>query len=186
MQARRSTVLALCIAITLVQAQQLPMEPVHDSGQSIAGAYEGWFPNQDGTYSLLVGYFNRNVKEELDIPIGPNNRIDPGGPDQGQPTHFLPRRQWGMFTVAVPKDFGSQKITWTIIAHGKTTSGIFLGERRSALQAHIFHFCAGQVVHEQNRLTIADAGVARFNCVIGMSVRENQVRPAVIVVIKKA
>jgi len=105
----------------LLEAQQLPMEPVHDSGQSVTGAYEGWFQNQDGTYSLLVGYFNRNVKEELDIPIGPNNRIDPGGPDQGQPTHFLPRRQWGMFTVTVPKDFGSQKLTWTIVANGKAT-----------------------------------------------------------------
>ena len=42
--------------------------------------------------------------QELDIPIGPNNRIEPGGPDMGQPTHFLPGRQWGMFTVPVPKD----------------------------------------------------------------------------------
>lgn len=121
MQARRLTVPVLCIAITLLQAQQLPMEPVHDSGQSVTGAYEGWFPNQDGTYSLLVGYFNRNVKEELDIPVGPNNRIDPGGPDQGQPTHLLPRRQWGVFTVIVPKDFGSQKLIWTIVANGKAT-----------------------------------------------------------------
>src|SRR6202049_3743564 len=121
MQARRLTFPVLCISITLLQAQQLPMEPVHDSGQSVTGAYEGWFKNQDGTYSLLVGYFNRNVKEELDIPVGPNNHIDPGGPDQGQPTHFLPRRQWGMFTVTVPKDFGSQKLIWTIVANGKAT-----------------------------------------------------------------
>ena len=72
------------------------------------------------------------------------------------------------------------------IAHGKTARGIFLGKRRPALQAHIFHSCAGQVVHQKDRLTIAYACVARFNCVIGMSVRENQIRPAVIVVIKKA
>ena len=111
MQARRLTVPRSFAfgAGGALQAQQLPMEPVHDSGQSVTGAFEGWFQNQDGTYSLLVGYFNRNVKEELDIPVGPNNRIDPGGPDQGQPTHFLPRRQWGVFTVTVPKDFGSTK-----------------------------------------------------------------------------
>ena len=54
----------------------------------MTGAFEGWFPNQDGTFSLLVGYYNRNLREAVDIPIGPNNTIEPGGPDQGQPTHF--------------------------------------------------------------------------------------------------
>ena len=103
------------------QPRQLPFEPLHDSGQSVTGAYEGWFPNPDGSFSLLVGYFNRNLKEELDIPIGPDNRIEPGGPDRGQPTHFLPRRQWGMFTITVPKDFGNGTLTWTLAAHRQTT-----------------------------------------------------------------
>lgn len=101
--------------------QQLLVQPPHDAGQSVTGAYEGWFPNPDGTFSLLFGYLNRNYKEELDIPIGPENRIEPGGPDQGQPTHFLTRRQWGVFTVTVPKDFGTKKLTWTLTANGMTT-----------------------------------------------------------------
>jgi len=101
---------------------QLPLDAAHDAGQGVTAAYEGWFKNSDGTFSLLVGYFNRNVKEILDIPIGPDNRIDPGGPDQGQPTHFLPRRQWGVFTITVPADFGDRKLTWTLAAHGKTTA----------------------------------------------------------------
>jgi hypothetical protein len=101
---------------------QLPMEPLHDSGQSVTGAFEGWFKNADGSFSLLFGYFNRNLKEELDIPIGPNNRIEPGGPDQGQPTHFLPRRHWGVFTVTVPKDFGDQRLNWTLTANHQMTT----------------------------------------------------------------
>ncbi|MEO8051046.1 MAG: hypothetical protein ABI833_11585 [Acidobacteriota bacterium] len=101
--------------------QQLRLEPPHDSGQSVTPAFEGWFANADGTYSILYGYFNRNMKQELDIPIGTDNKIEPGGPDQGQPTHFLTRRQWGVFTVTVPKDFGSNKVTWTITANGVTT-----------------------------------------------------------------
>jgi hypothetical protein len=105
----------------LVWAQQLLTGPNHDSGQSVTGAFEGWFKNEDGTFSLLFGYFNRNLKQELDIPIGPNNRIDTGGPDRGQPTHFLPRRQWGVFTVTVPKDFGSSQLTWTLTANGVST-----------------------------------------------------------------
>lgn len=101
---------------------QLPLEPPRDAGNSVTPAYEGWFQNEDGTYSLLVGYFNRNMKETLDIPIGPNNRIEPGGPDMGQPTHFLPRRQWGVFVIKVPADFGTKKYTWTIVSNGKTQS----------------------------------------------------------------
>jgi hypothetical protein len=108
--------------VWLAGAQSLPLEPFHSSGQSVTAAFEGWFPNPDGTFSILLGYYNRNQKQELDIPIGPDNKIEPGGPDRGQPTHFLPGRQWGMFAVTVPKDFGTQKISWTLTANGKTTT----------------------------------------------------------------
>ncbi len=108
---------------TLYAQGQLPgVEPLHDSGQDVTPAFEGWYKNADGTFDLLFGYQNRNLKEELDIPIGPNNRIEPGNPDQGQPTHFMPRRGWGIFTVTVPKDFGTKKVTWTLIANGRTNS----------------------------------------------------------------
>jgi hypothetical protein len=100
---------------------QLPGEPVKESGLSVTGAFEGWYPNSDGSYSVLVGYFNRNSKQTFDIPVGPNNRIEPGGPDQGHPTHFLPRRQWGVFTIREPKDFGKNELTWTLVSNGQTT-----------------------------------------------------------------
>jgi len=98
---------------------ELPTAPLENAGQDITGAFEGWFKNPDGTFSLLVGYFNRNLKQVIDIPVGPNNHIEPGGPDQGQPTHFLPRRQWGVFTITVPKDFGEKKLNWTIVTSGR-------------------------------------------------------------------
>jgi hypothetical protein len=110
----------LCASCSIAWGQT-PLEPPHDNGQSVTGAFEGWFKDADGSIRLLVGYFNRNLKEELDIPVGPDNRIEPGGPDQGQPTHFLPRRQWGVFTITVPKDFGAKKLTWTLTAHRQTT-----------------------------------------------------------------
>jgi hypothetical protein len=101
---------------------QLPLQPARDAGQGVTPAFEGWYENGDGSFSLLIGYFNRNLKETLDIPVGANNRIEPGGPDQGQPTHFLPRRGWGVFTIKVPKDFGDKRLTWTITANGQTNS----------------------------------------------------------------
>jgi len=102
-------------------AQDLGIEPHREAGQSVTGVYEGWFQNPDGTYSLLAGYYNRNLVQALDIPVGPNNKIEPGNPDRGQPTYFLPGRQWGLFVITVPKDFGTQKLTWTIVANGKST-----------------------------------------------------------------
>jgi hypothetical protein len=104
------------------QAPVLPLGPNRNAGEAVTAAFEGWFYRPDGSVNLLVGYFNRNLKQVLDIPVGPNNRIEPGGPDYGQPTHFLPRRQWGVFTIPVPKDFGDRKLTWTIVANGFTTS----------------------------------------------------------------
>ena len=103
-------------------APQLPLEPKHDSGQGVTGAFEGWYQNPDGTFNILVGYYNRNLKQDLDIPVGPNNKVEPGGPDQGQPTHFLPGRQWGVFTIKVPKDFGDKKLVWSITVNGKTNT----------------------------------------------------------------
>jgi hypothetical protein len=119
----RTASLLLCLLsagfFAVLRAQNLPLEPVHETGASVTGAFEGWFKNADGTYSLLFGYFNRNTKQELDIPIGPNNRIDGGGPDQGQPTHFLTGRQWGMFSVRVPANFDKNKLIWTLVANGQ-------------------------------------------------------------------
>ncbi|HLI86833.1 MAG TPA: hypothetical protein VKV17_23200 [Bryobacteraceae bacterium] len=112
---------AALIGTALVWGQGLPFEPSHESGAGVTGAFEGWFKYPDGSYGLLLGYFNRNTKQELDIPIGPENHIDPGGPDRGQPTHFLPGRGWGMFTIKVPSNFGDGKLTWTIVANGNNT-----------------------------------------------------------------
>jgi hypothetical protein len=106
---------------SLAWGQSLPLEPHHETGASVTGAFEGWFKNPDGTFSLLFGYFNRNTGQEPDIPIGPENNIEPGGPDRGQPTHFLAGRGWGMFAVKVPADFKDNKLKWTIVANGQNT-----------------------------------------------------------------
>ena len=102
--------------------QELVMEPLKDSGLNVYPAFEGWYQNKDGSYTLLIGYYNRNKKQILDVPIGPQNRIEPGGPDQGQPTHFLVGRGWGTTAIRVPKDFGDKKLTWTLTTNGKTVS----------------------------------------------------------------
>lgn len=93
------------------------------SGEAVFPAVEGWGPDKEGKNNIIwVGYYNRNTEQTLDIPIGPNNRIEPGGPDMGQPTHFEPGRHYGVFGIVVPKDFGTKKLTWTLVANGKTST----------------------------------------------------------------
>jgi hypothetical protein len=112
------------VAMAVVQAQiALPNEPHARFGESVTPAFEGWFDNPDGSHNLLFGYYNRNSQQELDIPIGADNTIQPGGPDRGQPTHFLTGREFGVFIVTVPKGVPSdQTITWSLTANGQTVA----------------------------------------------------------------
>jgi len=114
-------------AITLqAQAPASPARPtelsnIHfNSGQSVVPYFEGWIRNPDGTFDLVFGYFNRNWQQEVAIPAGPDNTVELGGPDAGQPTYFLPRRQRFVYRVRVPKDFGKKELVWSITANGRT------------------------------------------------------------------
>lgn len=92
----------------------------YNSGQDVQPIYEGWSKNPDGSYNMHFGYLNRNWVQHLSIPAGPNNSIEPGGPDRGQPAFFYPRINRNLFTVVVPRDFGKKELVWTIVANGKT------------------------------------------------------------------
>jgi len=105
--------------------QGVLIEPLGGSGEALYPAFEGWGPTKDGSLVLLLGYFNRNRDQSLDIPIGPDNRIEPGGPDFGQPTYFHSGRQYGVFAITIPKDFGTKRLTWTLTANGHTTTVSF-------------------------------------------------------------
>ena len=105
------------------------------SGQSVHPAFEGWWPNADGSFTMWFGYMNSNWEEEFEVPIGPDNYFaftelwelnDPEADayvlsevDQGQPTHFYPRRNPFLFTLRVPEDFGNREVVWTLTTHGK-------------------------------------------------------------------
>ena len=100
------------------------------SGEIVSPAYEGWWPNDDGSHKLFFGYMNSNWEEELDVAVGPNNYFSIVGEgelddleiedydfsvaDRGQPTHFYPRRNPFLFTIDVPSDFGTNELVWTL------------------------------------------------------------------------
>ena len=100
------------------------------SGQPLIPYFEGWFPNPDGTTTASFGYFNLNTEETFNVPIGPDNYIEPEEYNGVQPTHFMPapsergrnRRHESVFTITVPRDYAGQ-ITWTLKAQGLTIPG---------------------------------------------------------------
>src|SRR5690348_16709175 len=90
--------LLLVAGVISLVAQQIPGIQ-YPRGQDVSPTYDGWETNPDGTISMYFGYYNRNSEEEVDVPIGPDNRFDLGNGDQGQPTHFYTGRKWWVFKV---------------------------------------------------------------------------------------
>ncbi len=114
------TVLAAAAITLWLEPTSAQTRYMYLKGRSVSPAYEGWWPNDDGTFKLFFGYMNSNWEEEFDVPVGPENNIAPGGPDQGQPTHFYPQRNPFLFTVDVPADFGTRELIWTLTTNGRT------------------------------------------------------------------
>jgi len=104
--------------------QALPLAPNPPTGLTVSPFFEGWFANPDGTFDVSLGYFNRNSREALYIPRGPDNFIVPAEFDGFQPEHFPPRRVRGVFTITLPAEMveAGQRITWTLINRGDTLS----------------------------------------------------------------
>jgi len=86
--------------------------------KTISTTFDGWTELPDHSYELVFGYMNRNA-DEVEIPLGPSNQLDPSPADRGQPTTFLPGRQRNVFRVQVPHDFKG-KYVWTLTYAGLT------------------------------------------------------------------
>jgi hypothetical protein len=117
-------VIYACLGILPADAQpNLPTaiaQTKFNTGQDVVPSFDGWLHNPDGTFTFVFGYLNRNYKQELAIPAGPDNKLDAGPTDQGQPTYFLPRRHAFVFKVTVPADWGKKELVWAITANGQT------------------------------------------------------------------
>lgn len=136
----RRTASALTVLATLaatapsLAAQEgrptFPLGPLRPSGDIVAPFFDGWYPNDDGTYTLSFGFMNRNTEEIVDIPLGPDNYIEPAQFDGVQPTHFPAvyrggfngRRERGAFAVTIPAEMAGTDVVWTLTHAGQTWS----------------------------------------------------------------
>lgn len=116
---------------------QLP-EPLRDyplavrgsTGEAVAPMFNGWIMNEDRSVTMIFGFANQNRSAAMDIPIGPNNKLEPEIFQGAQPTHFpvYARRGFvgiqerGAFAVVVPPDMAGTEVIWTLTSGGKTWS----------------------------------------------------------------
>lgn len=116
---------AVAVVALAAPAPTGAQEIIRPDLKTISPVFDGWYANPDGSFTLLFGYFNRN-SSETPIPLGPDNRVTPTPDDRGQPTNFLPLRQWHVFRVAVPAGWDSEVI-WTLgvpgTGHREQTTG---------------------------------------------------------------
>ena len=123
------------------QPQQRPLGPQPDVELRVAPFFDGFYTNPDGTITFSFGYSNLNRGETVEIPLGPDNVIQPKEFDGRQPTSFPPvvadapdgggaagrgrpdrrDRERGVFTVTVPAGF-SGDVVWTLRHRGQTYS----------------------------------------------------------------
>ena len=148
MTARHDVVSVLAVLILVAarpvasQQRDLPADILNDTqiqynrGRHVAPIFEGWFRHPDGTIDMWFGYLNLNFEEGLHIPVGPDNRVEPAGPDRGQPAVFVPRRRTGgaftrresfVFSVRLPDDWDEgDELVWSVTAHGRTDRAVGL------------------------------------------------------------
>ncbi len=107
-------------------------DPLRPSGQPVIPLYEGWFANEDGSFTMCFGYFSLNTEQTIEVPLGPANFLTPAAYDGVQPTRFDPvpapeltrpyRHHWCVFAVTVPEDFGDEDVVWTLETQGSKLS----------------------------------------------------------------
>lgn len=99
-------------------------------GDVVGPMFNGWIKNTDGSITMIFGFVNRNREEIVDIPLGPNNRIEPTQFDGAQPTHFpvysrggfVGLQERGVFAVTVPAEMADTEVVWTLNHAGHSYS----------------------------------------------------------------
>jgi hypothetical protein len=110
--------------------RDFPLADLKSKGDLVAPYFDGWIRNEDGSVTMIFGFMNRNREEVVDVPLGPNNYIEPAQFDGVQPTHFpiydrggfRGIRERGAFAVTVPADMKGTEVVWTLKHAGKSYS----------------------------------------------------------------
>ena len=159
----RWLVSVLCLVVILgasedIRAQADPQGYLFNSRQTVQPVFEGWAHNPDGSYEMHFGYLNRNYVEELEVQVGADNRVEPAGPDRGQPTFFYPRVNRRVFSVTVPADWGDRELVWSVTVRDQTYRAVGWlqaeWEIAANLGARFFTATEGQAANQAPTLVV--------------------------------
>ena len=90
-----------------------PLQPNAPGNRTLAPFMEGWYANEDGTFSISFGYLNLN-DDTLYIPVGDDNFLEPAQFNGMQPTVFSPGHHRGLFTADLSANMRDQDVWWTL------------------------------------------------------------------------
>ena len=144
------------------QGNPEPLGFKFDRGQPVQPIFAGWSHKPDGGYAMYFGYINRNYVETPAVPVGQDNRFEPGPADRGQPTVFNTRIHTEAFHVDVPADWGKKELVWTVTIHGRTERAVGWLEPEWEIDA-IYHGKARDAESLKNKppmLTVAGQATA--------------------------
>jgi hypothetical protein len=113
-----AVLVVLAVAPAALHSQDFQLAPVPGGGHYVPPWFEGWYMNPDGSRTLSFGYYNRNMQDTLEIPLGPDNYIEPARFDGAQPTSFPPGREVGVFAITVPADYEGD-VVWHLNTMGQ-------------------------------------------------------------------
>ena len=107
-----------------------PLAQQRATGEAVAPMFNGWIRNEDGSVTMIFGFANMNREQVIDVPIGPDNHIEPAQFDGMQPTHFptysrggfVGRQERGVFAVTVPAEMKKTEVVWTLSYNGYSYS----------------------------------------------------------------
>jgi len=107
-----------------------PLATRGTKGEIVAPMFNGWVEHEDGSVTLVYGFANQNRDLIVDVPLGPNNKLEPEQFDGAQPTHFpvynrggfVGIQERGAFGVTVPADMAGTEVVWTLTSGGNTYS----------------------------------------------------------------
>lgn len=110
--------------------QNYPLATRGATGEPVAPMFNGWIANEDGSTTMIFGFANQNRTDIVDVPLGPNNKLEPAQFQGAQPTHFpvysrggfVGIQERGAFGVTLPADMAGTEVIWTLTSGGNTYS----------------------------------------------------------------
>ena len=68
--------------------RDFPLATPGAAGEAVASMFNGWVKHEDGSVTMVFGFANLNRESIVDVPLGPNNKLEPAEFQGAQPTHF--------------------------------------------------------------------------------------------------